>query len=240
MHLEKTTILLEKINNLYKSMIRDADNISNIEKDLLKDYVKSFYEQLLDSKASNTGKQKSKKKSKKRILEKVFDMPEGHAAQHASKEPAENAHTPAEPKKNYVPPRIIQLPKEIEEEIASTPSKQNEEVKHEAPPADNEAMTELFEEEENKKDISSRLSNSPIGNLNKAISINEKIFTVNELFGGNMTDMETTLSALNDCKNFDEARSKILENKVVEYNWMAESRIKKAKKFIKLVRRRYL
>lgn len=239
MRLEKTTILLEKINNLYKSMIRDINNISTIEKELLKDYVKSFYDALIEESMS-TNKQKQKKKVKKRMLEEVFEMPEGHAAEHGSEGPDDHPMAPIEKKKNYSPPRIIQLPKEIEEEIASTPPKQNEEVKHDAPPADNEAMSELFEEEKNIKDISARLSNSPIKNLSKAISINEKIFTMNELFGGNMSNMEQTLKELNDCENFEAARSIILEKKAMEYNWMAKSRIKKAKNFIKLVRRRYL
>lgn len=238
MQLEKTAILLEKINNLHKSLLKDADNISSIEKDLLKDYVKALYEALLDTtqKASNPKIiQRVVRKEQRIIIEPSGDQP-------ASRDVVEETPIAAAPEKTeYKPPRIIELPKEIKEEIASTPPTEAQEARHEAPASQmDDEFTDLFEEDPNSKDLSGRWANTPIKDLTKAISINEKIFTVNELFGGNMVDLEQTLKLLNKCNGFSNATSTVLMEKAQEYKWTEAKRIKKAKNFIKLVRRRYL
>ena len=239
MQLEKTAILLEKINNLHKSLLKDADNISSIEKDLLKDYVKALYEALLD-----TPQKASKPKVIQRVVRKehrIIVEPSGD--QPVSSDIVEETPIAAAPEKTeYKPPRIIELPKEIKEEVASTPPPtQTQEVRHEAPaPQMDDELSELFAEDVDSNDLSGRLSNSPIKDLTKAISINEKIFTVNELFGGNMVDLEQTLKTLNKCNGFANATSTILMEKAQEYKWTETKRVKKAKNFIKLVRRRYL
>lgn len=56
MDLERTNILLGKINSLFRNMNADAKNISNIEKDLLKSYVQQLYETLLDAPESASPK----------------------------------------------------------------------------------------------------------------------------------------------------------------------------------------
>jgi len=237
MQLEKTGILLEKINNLYKSLLKDADNISSIEKDLLKDYIKALYEELLD-----TPQQASKHKNIQRVVRKERVIIEPSGDQPSSRDIIEDTPIAAAPEKTeYKPPRIIELPKEIKEEIASTPPTESQEVRHEAPaPQMDDEFVELFNEDTDNKDLSGRLANSPIKDLTKAISINEKIFTVNELFGGNMVDMEQTLKALNNCNGFANATSSVLLEKAQEYKWTETKRVTKAKNFIKLVRRRYL
>ncbi len=240
MHLEKTRILLEKINNLHKTLLTDADNISSIERDLLKDYVKALYEALLD-----TSSKASKPKPTPRVIRKetrVIVEPSGDQPD-SSDAHIENpiAAAPIKVKPEHKPPRIIKIPKEIKEEIASTPPTEAQEVRHDAPaPQMDDEYSELFDEGANGSDLSARLSNSPIKDLTKAISINEKIFTVNELFGGNMVDFEQTLITLNGCSGFADATSTILLEKAKEYDWTQMKRTSKAKKFIKLVKRRYL
>jgi len=239
MQLEKTAILLEKINNLHKTLQKDADNISSIEKDLLKDYVKALYEALLEEpqKASKPKIiQRTVRKQHRVIVEPSGDQPESETA-------IDETPIAAAPEKiEYKPPRIIEVPKDLKEEVASTPPPtEAQEVRHEAPaPQMDDELSELFAEDANNKDLSGRLANAPIKDLTKAISINEKIFTVNELFGGNMVDMEQTLKTLNQCSGFANATSTILMEKAQEYKWTDAKRIKKAKNFIKLVRRRYL
>jgi hypothetical protein len=238
MQLEKTAILLEKINNLHKSLLKDADNISSIEKDLLKDYVKALYEALIDA-----PQKASKPKIIQRVVRKVQPVVvEPSGDQPSSSDIVEETPIAAAPeKKEYKPPRIIELPKEVKEELASTPPTEAQEVRHEAPaPQMDDDLAELFEEDGNNNDLSGRLANSPIKDLTRAISINEKIFTVNELFGGNMVDMEQTLKTLNNCSGFANATATILMEKAQEYKWTDAKRVKKAKNFIKLVRRRYL
>ena len=243
MQIEKTRILLEKINNLYKSLANDPDHISSIEKDLLKDYVKALYESITDS--PNVAQKPASQKAhvaKTKIVEAPPSVSETSGDQPSSSASVDETPIAATPeKKQYSPPRIIELPKETEEEIASTPPTEAQEVRHEAPVNQmDDELSILFEEEGKSTDTLSKLSNKPIADLTKAISINEKIFTVNELFGGNMIDFEQTLKSLNGCSNYDVASNTVLSEKAKEYDWIHKKRIKKAKNFIKLVRRRYL
>jgi len=248
MQIEKTIILLEKINNLHKNLAKDPHNISSIEKDLLKDYVKGLYELLISPEQNS---------SKPTIVEPPVEV--AHVAKTvAPEEPPSVSEAPGDQpsssdvvdetpiaatpeKKTYAPPRIIEIPKALKEEIASTPPTEAQEVRHEAPaPQIDDELIGLFEQESTSKDLSGKLANKPISDLTKAISINEKIFTVNELFGGNMIDFEQTLKSLNGCEGYELASLTILTDKAKEYDWIHKKRIKKAKNFIKLVRRRYL
>ena len=235
MQLEKTTILLEKINNLHNSLLKDANNISRIERDLLKDYVRALYDAMLDAPVST-------------VLNEIEvtpqrSKPEPPGDQPKSSNVVEPSPIAAEPEKEaYKPPRIIELSNDLKEDLASTPPPPKaEEVHHDAPaPQMDDELSELFMDDPANIDLSDRLANSPIKDLTKAISINDKIFTVNELFGGNMVDFEQTLKTLNGCEGFSNATSLILVDKAKEYGWTEKNRLKKAKKFVKLVRRRYL
>ena len=52
MDLQKSKILLEKINSLHKSMSADARNISVIERDLMRKYIIQLYEIVLETTSS--------------------------------------------------------------------------------------------------------------------------------------------------------------------------------------------
>ena len=72
------------------------------------------------------------------------------------------------------------------------------------------------------------------------MSINERIFTLKELFGNEEEVFKTTLNELNGLSNYEEAKNYLAEKVVDKYDWVNDSKIKKAKNFIKLVKRRYL
>ena len=72
-----------------------------------------------------------------------------------------------------------------------------------------EEHEELFEIKE-ATDLSERLSQSPIKDLNKAMGINERILTTNELFDGNGDAMKDALSTINRLSNFNEAKDYLL------------------------------
>jgi len=88
-------------------------------------------------------------------------------------------------------------------------------------------------------EISQKLSQSPIKDLKKAIGINEKILTVNELFGKNSGFYDEIITRLNDSSNFEEAKN-ILVQVADQNDWASDGLKKKAIIFIKKVRRRYL
>lgn len=104
--------------------------------------------------------------------------------------------------------------------------------------AEDEEMEELFEQGA-ARELSEKLSNLPIRDLKKAMGLNEKIFTMNELFGGSQPDYDATIDALNRMRNFDEAKEYLVKNIATKYGWAKSGRKKKAQNFIKLVRRRY-
>jgi hypothetical protein len=97
---------------------------------------------------------------------------------------------------------------------------------------------ELFEFKE-ATDLSERLSQSPIKDLNKAMGINERILTTNELFDGNGDAMKDALSTINRLSNFEEAKD-YLANIAEIYDWTSKKKKKKAIVFVKLVRRRFV
>ena len=104
---------------------------------------------------------------------------------------------------------------------------------------DDAEMKALFDIQDSSE-LSDKLANAPIPDLTKSMGINEKIFTINELFGGNQSEMDNMLVALNGLESFEEAKS-ILKNSVAsKYNWSDTHKSKKAKNFIKLVKRRYI
>ena len=79
----------------------------------------------------------------------------------------------------------------------------------------------------------------PIKDLTKAMGLNEKIFTINELFGGDGKAFDTALKTLNTFNSFEQAKAYLSENFAGQYKWNSRSKKKKAINLIKLVKRRY-
>lgn len=99
-------------------------------------------------------------------------------------------------------------------------------------------MEDLFEKVE-ISELSDKLSASPISDLTKAMGINEKIFTVKELFGGDQSEFDNMMVALNGVANYGEAKIILMKSVASKYNWDEPAKLKKAKNFIKLIQRRY-
>lgn len=262
MDLKKTKILLEKINALHKSMGTDANNIAAIEKDLMRNYIQQFYEAFLaDVPASPTIPKPTpaieiikSTSSTQRITKPSppkVEVPEPEVIRPKPKPAA---------KKPYTPPRIIDLPDSLKELTETAPPPPPPKPKPKPAPAAvasppppppppapervsaktdvSEEMEELFELPK-AKELSDKLSNLPIHDLTKAMGLNEKIFTINELFGGDQAAFDSAVTMMNKLDNFEQAKAYLLENVAVQYKWTSRNRKKKARNFIKLVIRRY-
>jgi hypothetical protein len=84
-----------------------------------------------------------------------------------------------------------------------------------------------------------RLAQSPIADLNRAFSLNDRLLNIKELFFGNNRYFDETVKLLNHLPNYDTAEEK-LEDLAILYNWAGtEDRKKAARNFLKLVRRRF-
>lgn len=150
----------------------------------------------------------------------------------------------------------LELEIEDDEVEASAPpapevkaEKAEESVKEATPATEPEAIAqpkqqvpdkfkELFALEESY-DLSDKLSNAPIKDIRSSMGLNERVLTINELFGGNAMTFDKTVKALNQMDNFEDAKAFLSKEIVPQHEWNEEGKLKKAKIFLKLVRRRY-
>jgi hypothetical protein len=135
-------------------------------------------------------------------------------------------------------PRVQEKPIVEEKVEAPSPSPVIKEVEKINSPAGNPAVAAIFDIEETN-DLSGKLSARPIADLTKSMGLNEKIFTVKELFGNENDVFAKTMDTLNGFKSFEEAKSYLVSNVADKYDWASDGKIKKAQTFIKLVKRRY-
>lgn len=240
MNLEKTSLVLKKINRLYE-LIQSLGEASHTEKDLLKAYVLDLYEAValsdedeiledfeieeMKEKMNKLKKQENKlKKELEKKMEKAESMSDNYLEDNEELE--DESSEEIEGKTEKESPAKPEEPEEesAEEELAESLS---------------EEMIQLFDIKDSTE-LSDRLANAPIADLTKAMGINEKIFTVNELFDGNKEEMDNILRALNNLTDFEEAKSVLARSVAPKYKWLEKQRLKKARNFIRLVRRRYI
>lgn len=247
MNVKQAKILLEKINRLFQSMTMD-DHISEIEKELMRNYVKSLYEEFMpDGGAQAAPLQKA---APIKVAPPVKETPKV-VAPPVRVERVVETPPPPPPKVEVAPeptpkprPEPTPAPRPVAVETPKVVKKAPP-VKVAPPPAPkpvkakiSEDQEELFEFKE-ATDLSERLSQSPIKDLNKAMGINERILTTNELFDGNGDAMKDALSTINRLSNFNEAKD-YLANIAEIYDWTSKTKKKKAKVFVKLIRRRFV
>lgn len=89
------------------------------------------------------------------------------------------------------------------------------------------------------KDLSQKLSESPIYDLRTAFGINERIAIINQLFNKNAQKLNETLTVLNNFDSFSQAKAYLIKIVIPEYDWLDRKRKAQAKAFIKKVNRRY-
>lgn len=223
MNLDKTAKALKKINRLY-DIINDIGEASATEIDLLKAYAKDLYESLSDEedqKAEKTAKEleKQRKKEEKKLR----------------KEQEKREIEAAKKKETVTEEQEVKISKPLAAASSSTDTKIASPA---APSGFSTEMTELFEVNA-VNELSDKLSSAPITDLTKAMGINERIFTVNELFGGNQNEFTTLMTAINGLGTYDEAKAVVMKSAASKYDWDSPGKQKKARTLIKLIQRRF-
>jgi hypothetical protein len=104
---------------------------------------------------------------------------------------------------------------------------------------DKQEVEELFYIQE-AKELSDKLSLSPISDLTKALGINDRLLTANDLFGGDYTFFDESFKKLNSLHTFEEAKQYLIDHVVKDKDWLNPQKKEKAKRFIKFVKRRYI
>ena len=237
MDLQQAKLILNKINRLYESMELDARNIDVFEQDLMLSYVKQLYDSFSDEGA---------------VAPPTIRRTVTRRATPVIKTRTQTVETPPSPpqttpiREQAPPPPPAPVIQELPKVVVPEPAKVvvPEPVKVAAPPPAppkpkaNPAHEVLFEQQE-ARELSDRLSSQPIKDLTKALGINEKILTINELFDKDNHAYNTAMTKLNTLRSFEDAKE-VLSDLAEKHNWVNPGKKKKAQIFIKTVRRRYL
>ena len=242
MDLKQAKLILEKINRLYETMTLDS-KVDEFEQDLMLAYVKQLYDSFSDNPDTTPQPIKRRKPpviSKKKepkinyIIEEEEEETPPSAGRPEMEIPKESTEIPPEPVEEEEVELELQeafhAPKQVK---PSTPSKPTPVY-----PSMDKKVAAIFEFESGSE-ISDKLGLQPINDLTKAFGINEKILTINELFGKDQTFYEGIMERLNRLANFDEAKYVLAQ--IAEKNgWAEADKKKKAVVFVKKVYRRYL
>lgn len=247
---QQAKILLEKINALYKSIDLDQGTIAPIERDLMLSYIRQLYEAFLNAdeqvQAGNGGA-----RSTQREVSGPQDRPRPEPIRRNTYKPPRIIEIPdrEEPeKKPPVPPAPPQP--SVEEKSTPEPQAEPPRPRSEAPKAtppreepapslpDHSELQLLFEQRK-ATELSEKLSESPIADLTRAMSINDRLLFMNQLFAKDMNQLDETLRQLNRFGNMEEAKP-LLFDLAQRHDWLDEEKQDTAKTFIKMVRRRYI
>ena len=235
MNLDKTAKTLKKINRLYE-LINDIGESTETERDLLKAYAKDLYnslcteEELIDDEISRD--KASLKKEEKRIKKE-------HKA--AAKEAKVENTEVVEVEEVVVEEAEVIVPEEKKVAQPAQAASSASDTRNQATTPSSTFSPDMLAifEEKPITELSDKLSQTPISDLTKAMGINERIFTVNELFGGNTSEFNNLMVALNGLDNYGEARVVLMKSVASKYDWDAPAKQKKAKQLVQLIQRRF-
>jgi len=250
MDLKKAQLLLHKIEAFLDS--GNSQNISRLEKDLMKSYIVQLYDAVTDETASTIPVEEKPIEFVEYKMPKREPAPKVEVPQVKEVEairPSYTDRSEAAPKEKSADVEIqIQSPKKTTPVVEAatyhqTISEPVPEIKKAAkanPPAvdSKEALEKLFDLPK-MDEMSGRFSHVPITNIETALGLNDRIFTLNELFGGDKALFDATCSRLNHLNSYAEARTLLMAGPALEFSWSEPERIKMAEQFIRIVSRRY-
>lgn len=231
MDLHKAKVFLDKINREYARMSKDPENIMRIDVDIMLAYVRDLYEALL-AEPTTAAAPSAPPPPPRPAAPELVATPETVVAPSPPPAPAPPPVTPPAPSMSEAVKNADPLPQVKPQPTAASPTPP---PSFPAPPPEAEA---LFEHKQ-AVELSEKLSELPIPDLRKAIGLNDRLLLTRELFGEDKKAFEKTISALNSFSSMEQAKVFLLEHCVMRYRWTDKKRIETAKKFIKLVRRRY-
>ena len=232
--------LLKKMNRIVDTL-KDANiEVSGIEQELLLSYVKELHNVISGELKNGQNGNGSHHPGQKEIVKSVTETPAiniEHKIEPSQTESSQPAY-PSESKEVEKTAAVeLAEKKEVKDEPApKTSSDVSAEVHEDQIPSKLKAIFEI----RNSNELSDKLSLSPIKDLRKSMGVNERIFTINELFGGDQKLFDDVFQHLNSIDNYSDAAEYLIEHVAIPNNWQDGDRKKKAEQFVKLVYRRYL
>jgi hypothetical protein len=260
MNTKQTKIALDKINALYQTMNNDGI-ISKIEKDLMLSYVRQMYEAVLMADDFVTPNSATKIEIENIPVKLEEPKVEIKAVVIEEKMPiVENEPIAKEKESNFEikvqsEPRPVFTEKQYEApEKKEVQTKEIDQTKNESKPGP--VMVETLEqphqsnshnhhqhirlfEEKKSTDLSDKLGETKIADITKAMGLNDRILTANQLFNGSQDLFQQTLQQINELDSFEDAKN-VLKKYANQFNWERdEDSTEQAEWFIRLVKRRF-
>ena len=230
MDYSRTSKLLKKFKGLHNTLRDSGQDPSGIEKDLLLSYLKELYEQVIEVDAVAA----EPTLLKKAVAETITASSNGNSQVYeVPKQVAAAAPIVTAPRVERV---VVQEPV-----IQSPPSPADVHVPEPVEPVHigvSAPLAELFADK-HVNELSDKLNKLPITDINRSMGINEKVLTINELFHGDQELFSKTVLKLNSFSNYTEAKNYLIGGVASDLDWASEPKVKKADKFIQLLRRRY-
>jgi hypothetical protein len=251
MDLTKAQHLLLKIQAFLDN--GNGHEISRLEKDLMKSYVIQLYDAISDESAIHHPGTKPFVETPQVIQQKapaapVF-IPDPEPSPREIIQPvAREVHTPKpqptpvevkvpDPEPVYVAPKVepkpVQIP--VAPPVMETVHIHSSESMGTTA---NEILASLFEFS-SAQEMAGMASHVPIESIESAMGLNERIFTLNDLFGGDKGLFDSTCAQLNSLHSFTEAKTVLMHGPAKQFNWADPKHQKMAEHFIRIVVRRY-
>lgn len=232
MDFNKSSKLLKKFKGLHNTLRDSGQEPSSIEKDLLLSYLKELYEQVM-----SIGEDAAQPAvTRKAEIETITASSNGHAQVYeAPKQVVAPAPIVTAPVVEQV---VVQEPVVAVPEVVATPTPVPTPQPATANNMVDSSLLTLFSDK-GVNELSDKLNKLPITDINRAMGINEKVLTINELFDGNQELFSKTVLKLNSFVSFEEAKNYLIGGVASDLKWGEDSKFKKADKFIQLLRRRY-
>ena len=262
MDIPQARTLLQKIAQLVDNLDNNNSRGSRLERDLLLEYTRRLYETLsMEPTASETPSTPSStvagppeipvattpSAAPLHLAGSISDSAESEPEVFGSAAPSSDAgssspievpsvgHTqPSTSPEVHVEPPVPQA--DPDPLPAPPPAVSVPLSTHVHPPQDASPLF-VFQE---ARDLGDKLRLSRVEDLSKAMGINERFLTINELFGGNHETFDKVLRHLNALASFDDARRYLEQEIIPAFGWLEDKKQKKASIFIQLVQRRYL
>lgn len=234
-----------------QTLLDQEQTLSKLESDLIRSYIIQLYDAVTDSEsvsapsvsASSSPQPSADQPAPPRPEPVPVIVPPVQPPQPPASKPVWEpmAETPAMSETPPAPAPVPE-PSPVSTPVVETPAP--EPAQAPAGPASRPGSTDQFSEAlvhlfDPPAHSSPTAAHVVISSIEEVMGLNDRIFTLKDLFGGDKSLFDETLAKLNALSSFREARQLLLEGVASRHDWANPERVKMAVEFIRIVRRRY-
>lgn len=240
-HLKNAKARISEANELIERAI-SFEKLSTIERDIILAKLAKAYECLLTGKPVDSAMPERDEVRAERVVKQPEVVRESIEVESKSTFTVDDTLRIEEPvtkpeKAEIVSPPKVHVQKEVkpvEVDTYDTEEHVQGEILAEKFKGKQKYRNEIIAEHAAKKDVATKLQNKPIGDLAKAIGVNDKFLFTKELFDGDSVRYAETIGHLNSLSDLNDAIIFLQDN----FQWPEDN--ESAAKFIDLVRRKFI